>query len=84
MMGLLNSLARVAMLFGAFASAAPAVQIRSAVLDDKVNATLEARAPWPKRGLPFNNPPNFIRNFNGGGSQVCQFTCHNCLLALLT
>lgn len=30
----------------------------------------EFAASWPKRGLPFNNPPNWIRNFNGGGSQV--------------
>lgn len=30
----------------------------------------EGRAGWPKRGLPFNNPPRYIRNFNAKGSQV--------------
>jgi hypothetical protein len=27
-------------------------------------------AGWPKRGLPFNNPPRYIRNFSLHGSQV--------------
>ncbi|KUJ17801.1 uncharacterized protein LY89DRAFT_645461 [Mollisia scopiformis] len=32
--------------------------------------TAPAIAPWPKRGLPSNNPPNSIQNWNGPGSQV--------------
>lgn len=31
---------------------------------------LQATANFLKRGLPFNNPPKYIQNWNGPGSQV--------------
>lgn len=31
---------------------------------------LTPRSPFPKRGLPFNNPSTYIQKWNGGGSQV--------------
>lgn len=70
MMVSLNTLAPVAIILGALnlILAAPAVELRAATASDATS--LEARASKPKRGVPFNNPPTFIRKFNGAGSQV--------------